>query len=395
MDLKYQFIRQLIIILFLIPSFSFSGLAQTDFTEIDQHVRLTPDSLETDIALLSQYLVAPAKSDLEKVRSIYRWLIWNISYDHKAYRDGNRRINRSNEDILKRKEAICWGFATLFKAMCEKIGISSEIISGYGRTSSDTKPHLETPNHAWNSVKIEEQWYLLDATWDSGNLGNKGAFELKYGYNYFLTPPKYFIVNHLPADPDWQLLDCSISIEEYQLSAEEIILLAERTGCKKENGLINSENSLVDDKRLNSAVKAYKYNPTKSNQRELAHAQLDYEAYLTEIAERLQVEQKIDSLLLVQTEMIRLCEIASGLTKLYDTQLENCAYNYFNHAVALTQNLSNEVALNLVEWQHILSLFEKASLQLQQLPQNIITQNALSNCEEYIDYVKKNIKSLK
>lgn len=368
------------------------GIAQIDTFPAESQIA---NSIENDVITLSQHLTKSANNDLEKVISLYQWLIQNISYDHQAYRNGNRRINRSNEDILKRKEAICWGYSTLFKAMCDAVAIPCEVISGYGKTTLEQTPNLESPNHAWNAVKIDTAWYLLDATWDSGNIGNIGLFEQKFEHNYFLTPPKYFVVNHLPADPDWQLLACPISPEEYKLAVDSIAVLAERKDCNYKNSLTKFERLAIYDKRLVTAIKAYKYNRTKLNARELAHAQLDYEAHLTEIAERLQQAEKYDSLLMVQSEMIRLCETAEQLTKLFDTQLENCAYNYFNYAVALTQVTSEEENVSLEKWQEIYDNLKKAENKLQQLPKNMFTENALTLCADYLAYAQHNIDSLK
>jgi len=317
------------------------------------------DNIENDVVALSKYLTKNAANDLEKVSSIYKWLIKNISYDHQAYKNGNKRINRSNTDILERREAICWGYSTLFKAMCDEVNIPCEVISGYGKTTFGESPKLKSPNHAWNAVKLDTTWYLLDATWDSGMIGNLSLFEQKYQQDYFLTPPKYFIVNHLPADPNWQLLNCPISPEEYQLSEDSIVILAERKDCSVNNDLVEFESLNIHEKRLATAINTYKYNRTKLNARELANAQLDYEAHLTEIAERLQRALKYDSLLIVQAEMIRLCETAEQLTKLFDTQLENCAYNFFNYAVALTQVTDNKTS-SLENWQDVLNYLKKA-----------------------------------
>lgn len=336
----------------------------------------------------------PAKTDLDKVRSIYQWLIWNIEYDKTAYKNGNKRVNRSNEDILVRSKAICWGYATLFKSMCEVVGIDSEILSGYSKVPFTAKPKMEEPNHAWNSVKIDGKWYLLDTTWDSGYAGQESDFEKQFEYNYFLTPPQYFIVNHLPAEPNWQLLECPISPEEFQLPFEKITQLAVRADCQYISNLGQSAELSEHDKRLSKAIKTYEYNPTKSNQRELAHAHIDYEAYLSEKAEQLQVAQKYDSLALIQAEMIRLCETASSLTDLFTNQLENCAYNYFNYAVTLTQTTANSKEQSLQDWKTILTNFETAQLHLKDLQQNIFTQNALTQSDDYIEYVKSQIKAL-
>jgi len=392
---KNKLIKKLITILIFLGFCAFTSKAQTDLSIINKHVQTTPDTIEYDVVKLTNYLISPAKNELEKVTSIYQWLIQNIRYDKQAYKNGNKRINRSNTDILKRKEAICWGYSTLFKAMCETANIPCEIISGYGKTSLEEAPNLESSNHAWNSVKIDSIWYLLDATWDSDLIGSMSVFEQKFGYNYFLTPPKYFVVNHLPADPIWQLLDCPISVKEYKLNSTAIAILAERKDCETGKTELALEDLSIHDKRLLTAIKSYEYNPTAPNRRELAHAQLDYEAYLTEIADRLQIAQNYDSLLIVQAKMISLCETATQLTQLFDTQLENCAYNNFNYAITLTQVTNDNEDAGLQKWEAVVHHLETAENQLKGLPQNFFTEEALARCIDYIAYAKETIESLK
>ncbi len=392
---KNKPIKQFIIILFFLGGCASNSRAQVDLPMIKKHVQATPDSIAYNLVKLTNYLINPAKNDLEKVTSIYQWLIQNIRYDKQAYRNGNKRINRSNADILARKEAICWGYSTLFKAMCETAKIPCEIISGYSKTALNEVPNLESPNHAWNSVKIDSSWYLLDATWDSDLRGSVGLFEQEFGHDYFLTPPKYFIVNHLPAAPDWQLLACPISVSEYKLKARAIVVLAERKDCEPVKNKLAFDKLSIHDKRLFTAIKSYEYNPTALNRRELAHAQLDYEAYLTEIADRLQAAQAYDSLLIVQAKMIGLCETSAQLTQLFDTQLENCAYNNFNYAITLTQVTDKNQDSGLQKWKEVVHHLETAQSQLQGLPQNFFTAEALTRCVDYIAYAKETIESLK
>ena len=148
-------------------------------------------------------------------------------------------------------------------------------------------------------------------------------------------------------------------------------------------------NIYVDDfeRRLYTAINAYQFNPTDDNRRELAHTQIEYQEYLSDLADQLQIDNKIDSLLLLQTQMIDLCETAGTLTTLFDTQLENCAYNYFNYAVALSQmelTADNEKQVLTT----MLASFQKARVQLEDLQQNIFVEQALEQCKGYIEYLE-------
>jgi len=185
---------------------------------------------------LSHLLTNAYTTDLEKVRSIFYWITDHISYNTIRYQpqpvayknDGYESEDdadsvlkpldeRVAEIVLKRRYALCDGYARLFKALCDYAGIKSEVITGYARTSFNSGQfHC---NHKWNAVMIDSNWYLLDATWAAGYLSFSGREFIKdYNENYFLTPPKYFIADHYPDDIKWTLLDDPPTLAEFNRS---------------------------------------------------------------------------------------------------------------------------------------------------------------------------------
>jgi transglutaminase/protease-like cytokinesis protein 3 len=74
----------------------------------------------------------------------------------------------------------------------------------------------EVPNHAWNAVKINGRWFLLDVTWGAGYIDENNRFVRRFQDHYFLTPPESFILDHLPEDERWQLTDQPISLREFE-----------------------------------------------------------------------------------------------------------------------------------------------------------------------------------
>ncbi|MGB3007697.1 MAG: transglutaminase domain-containing protein, partial [Chitinophagaceae bacterium] len=145
-------------------------------------------SSQNTLAILSSQLTASCKNDREKVSAIFRWITENISYKitprnrtrimgksshlFSKYEDGitedTGALKPLNErvaiEVLKRKEAVCDGYARLFSTLCSYTGIQSEIIVGYAR-SNENKPGLKFGvNHYWNAVYFEGGWHLLDAT---------------------------------------------------------------------------------------------------------------------------------------------------------------------------------------------------------------------------------------
>lgn len=72
-------------------------------------------------------------------------------------------------------------------------------------------------NHAWNAVKLDGQWQLLDVTWAAGYVNDGHQFVHRFNDQYFLTPPEEFILDHFPKDPQWQLLAEPVKLEQYEL----------------------------------------------------------------------------------------------------------------------------------------------------------------------------------
>ncbi|MDX1665894.1 MAG: transglutaminase domain-containing protein, partial [Saprospiraceae bacterium] len=188
------------------------GQEQASFDKIDRHARQAPAELTPNLAELTAYLIEPAVGDLEKVRSIYTWITHHITYDQKAV-EGEKvgRINRNIQDILNRGKAICSGYANLFREMCALADMEAVVVDGYSKGTLTSRPNLKRPDHAWNAVVIDDEWRLLDATWGASVIDRNNDFVQTYRSSYFLTPPELFVLNHLPLDPRWQLLDCPIS----------------------------------------------------------------------------------------------------------------------------------------------------------------------------------------
>ena len=185
-------------------------------TAIDAHALAVPANARNSVAALAATLTGPARGEREKARAIYCWIATNIGYASKeALPDA--QSDSSAEAVLKRGTAVCAGFSDLFTALAHAAGLEAESINGYakgvgyragGRISGPT-------NHAWNAVKIDGEWRLVDCTWGAGSVEN-GVYVKRFSAFYFLTPPRAFAWLHFPTDPRWQLLDAPMTLAEFE-----------------------------------------------------------------------------------------------------------------------------------------------------------------------------------
>lgn len=199
---------KLLIILLSLTHFSNAS----DFSSIDRHADSAPQSLKKSVPALVEYLVRPAKNDHEKVRAIFRWITQNIDYDADAFIN-KRLVADTPLKVLERGQAVCGGFANLFKYMCLAAGIKSEVVVGWSKAYGESINR--DPNHAWNAVNINQRWYLLDVTWGAGYLDERQRYQRRFDEHYFLTDPDQFIFDHLPEDDLWQLLNRPKSKREF------------------------------------------------------------------------------------------------------------------------------------------------------------------------------------
>ena len=224
-------------LLFILFISSFLSTAQsTDFIDFDfsraDSIALINSNLKlTNPEKLAETLVKGLDSEPEKFRAIFRWITNNISYDTRMLslqQTKELKLRYDKEKLLRwrqrfavkvyrrtrtKKKSICEGYSRLLGAMCRQVGISCETIQGYSRQASSTIGKRKL-NHAWNAVKINNKWYLTDATWASGYVSGR-YFLRKFNKIYFLADPSYFIADHYPADKAWTLLWDKPSLSDF------------------------------------------------------------------------------------------------------------------------------------------------------------------------------------
>ncbi len=194
-----------------------------DFTKADNIAKLNKGEDLQNLPLLSYKLTAKLTTKVEKFRAIYTWVCTNIigdinqhdkvSYKRKKLKKDSIALMKWNEEykkkvftkLLKHNKTMCTGYAYLIKELSFLADIECKIIDGYGRTFNSNIDTLETPNHSWNAVKLNNQWYLCDATWSSGYMNENAVFVKDYNDGYFLTEPILFAENHYPLQKKWLL----------------------------------------------------------------------------------------------------------------------------------------------------------------------------------------------
>jgi len=208
---------------FYIANGQIADFKDVDFTKADNIAKLNNGEDLQNLPLLSYNLTSNLPTKVEKFRAIYTWVCTNISADIKQNNKVTHYRKKLKNDsisfikwnteykkkafkkLLKHNKTMCTGYAYLIKELAFIADIECKIIDGYGRTFNANIDTLETLNHSWNAVKLNNKWYLCDATWSSGYMNENYTFVNDYNDGYFLINPILFSKNHFPIHKKWLL----------------------------------------------------------------------------------------------------------------------------------------------------------------------------------------------
>lgn len=220
------------IILFFMLIGLFSGYSQ-DYSHIDKKVKNYPEFPNLDVLVIR--VNNDFSSEEDRVRAFYIWIATHVKYNLKAYygirnrlpapltykktdleseRDRELRIAKG---VFERRETLCEGYSLLFKELCTRSKIEARVIKGITRTNArDIKKVRRQKDHAWNAVKVNGEWKLVDLTWSTGfEDSGTGIWVQRLNDFYFFTPPEAFITSHFPQYESWQLVDEKITLDEF------------------------------------------------------------------------------------------------------------------------------------------------------------------------------------
>lgn len=144
--------------------------------------------LETAQSIIAQ-IISPTMSDYEKKLAIHDYIIKTTSYDYDRLNNGSiPDSSYTAAGVLINKIAVCEGYSEATKLLLNLVGIECEIVTGLARNNVP---------HAWNIVKIDGAWYMLDTTYDDPiTFDNNGKRIETLSYDYFNVTSNTLMQDH-------------------------------------------------------------------------------------------------------------------------------------------------------------------------------------------------------
>jgi hypothetical protein len=143
--------------------------------------QITAHKIDSTLLPLALNITANSTSDSDKIVAIYQWMFRHLEYDFESVINERKGIPTPDSFqqpaiAIRRKKAVCDGYSRIFRDLCLFNGIFATSIVGY--TSFNDLTDSAQVLHAWNAVKVNEKWYLMDVTWEDAELDfrqNKAA----------------------------------------------------------------------------------------------------------------------------------------------------------------------------------------------------------------------------
>ena len=160
------------------------GYTYTD-SEIDEIQTAMEQSFQEVRALIPE-----DAGDYEKVRIVYTYVI-----DHTQYQTGED--DQSIAGVFWKKSAVCAGYAGAVQYLLERLDIPCIYVDGSTKRS--------TEGHAWDIVKIGQEYYYVDATnGDQPDFLNGDAAQLEEHktiiYDYLCPFPEEYEKTYTPSE---------------------------------------------------------------------------------------------------------------------------------------------------------------------------------------------------
>jgi len=125
-----------------------------------------------------EQIITEDMTELEKLRAVHSWLVENVSYNENVW--SWQRFERTGRgwnpnfsyvrypmehqmawSALVLRTTVCAGYTDALIYLLEPLGIESLFVLGDVYVKSGT-----SFAHAWNLVRLGENWYHLDVTWN-------------------------------------------------------------------------------------------------------------------------------------------------------------------------------------------------------------------------------------
>lgn len=109
--------------------------------------------------------ISSEMTDLDKIMALHNYIIRETDIDPNSSKDASKvkRESFTSYGVLVNGMGVCTGYSEAFSLLLNEAGIENHYVSGVAFGNLD---------HAWNMVKLDNNWYHVDVMWDDEKTEN-------------------------------------------------------------------------------------------------------------------------------------------------------------------------------------------------------------------------------
>lgn len=139
------------------------------------------DGIDT---LTRSLLESLPEREYDAYRTLYEYVIDLTEYDA-----GDASKGQTIRSVFVDHRSVCAGYSRAFEYLCRKAGLECIYVTGSAVLNSGA-----SGSHAWNMIRIQDQWYWCDVTWGDPVFEGQGEGEMNY--NYFCVSDREIMKEH-------------------------------------------------------------------------------------------------------------------------------------------------------------------------------------------------------
>lgn len=214
-------------------------------------------------------------SDYENTLAIYDWIMYKNKYNNSVTNLTTAQATSSPafylEGLLYSNNygySVCDGISKTYSLLCNMLGI--DCIRVVGQAGVDES----WGGHAWNKVKVDGQWYIVDATWGDLTMGftyktggiiggstNTDYYELGL-HNYFLVTDSFVKDNHEEEVENYYPKTATLPYNHYQrqtfsYNGNKVNAYLNESGANLKNKLDIIARSIVEEVNSKNRIQEF------------------------------------------------------------------------------------------------------------------------------------------
>lgn len=218
---------------------NFGQTLKVTYNTKPEEMKKKQEELRKEVKKVVKEIIKDEMTELEKEYAINAYLMEIAEYDNSALENAEKnnfeKVDAEFNDsftpygVLINKVGVCASYAGAFKLLADEAGLEAIVVTGY--LEGDLP-------HAWNKIKIEGDWYILDVTNNDNEVMANALLNIpgNASTKVLVEDDRYVINSHLN---DYKASDKDQNSEYYHVEAkyfEEDKIVKELVSALKSDG---------------------------------------------------------------------------------------------------------------------------------------------------------------